>query len=1261
MSLLKKILGERIVFLDGAFGTMVQGHRLNEADFRGERFKNHPKDLRGNNDLLCITRPDIVRLIHLQYLEAGADIIETNSFNSTSISQADYGLEHMAYELNVAAAQRAKEAVLEYQKKVNRPCFVAGAIGPTNKTLSLSPKVSDPGYRDLSFDQMVDSYYEQIRGLVDGGADLLLPETTFDTLNLKACIYAIEKFKESTGIHKDVILSVTITDQSGRTLSGQTVEAFWNSVRHAKPLAVGINCALGAKEMRPFIEDLSRVADCYVSCYPNAGLPNPLSPTGYDETPEMLASTLVEFAKHGWLNIVGGCCGTTPPHIKAIVETLSPVPPRHKPQIETRTRLSGLESLNISHGKDKSFIMVGERTNVTGSPAFARLIRENKFDEALAVARQQVENGANIIDINFDEGLIDGVACMERFLKLIASEPDISRVPIMIDSSKWSVIHNGLKWIQGKGIVNSISLKEGEENFLAQAREIQKLGAAVIVMAFDENGQAANLAEKVSISQRAYHLLTTKIGFDPNDIIFDPNVLTVATGMDEHNEYAVNFIEAVKKIKSTCPYALTSGGISNVSFSFRGNNKVREAIHAVFLYHAIQSGLDMGIVNAGMLEIYEEIEPELRQKVEAVVMNHHAGATEELIALASKIKEQKSEGVAQVEEVAWRKQSLEERISHALVKGIDAFIDIDIAEALEKYKTPLKVIEEPLMGGMKVVGELFGSGKMFLPQVVKSARVMKKAVAFLDPYMEKEKNSTTTASQGVFLIATVKGDVHDIGKNIVSVVLGCNGYKVIDLGVMVPWNQILVAAREHNVDFIGMSGLITPSLEEMIYNAKEMEKEGLAIPLLLGGATTSKVHTAVKVAAHYSGAVCHVSDASLVVDVCSQLNNKEKRQAYIEKVKAEQDLIRTSFEKSRTSGIPFLSLADARAKAFQFDWSEYEPYRPETLGLKIFDNVNVADLVPFIDWSPFFWAWQMKGIYPQILKHPERGVEAQKLFDDGQKLLQMIVEKQLYKPRGVIGFWEANSASEEIHIYDHHSARESSASITRSGATGRAIGNTANGANGDRATSTTSGGELQKFTFLRQQKAKHESDTYYSLADFVAPVSSGKKDYLGMFVASIEGVEVFAREFEKQHDDYSSILAKALGDRLAEAFTEYLHLQARKHWGYGLKENLTQAELIAEKYQGIRPAPGYPACPEHRHKRQIWDLLDAEKNTGAKLTESCAIYPASSVSGFYFSHPDSKYFILGSINEEQLKEYAASRDEDLEEARKWLAPLLNDY
>jgi 5-methyltetrahydrofolate--homocysteine methyltransferase len=1224
MSLLKKLLTERIVFLDGAFGTMVQAYRLTESDFRGERFKNHKKDLRGNNDLLCITKPEIVREIHFQYLQSGADIIETNSFNSTSISQADYGLENIVYELNVAAAQRAKEAVLAYQKKVDRPCFVAGALGPTNKTLSLSPKVSDPGFRELSFDQMVDSYYEQIRGLVDGGVDLLLPETTFDTLNLKACIYAIEQFKEKTGIIKDVILSVTITDQSGRTLSGQTVEAFWSSVRHCKPLAVGINCALGAKEMRPFIEDLSRVADCYVSCYPNAGLPNPLSPTGYDETPEMLSSTLSEFARSGFLNIVGGCCGTTPPHIAAIVESLIKIPPRIKPHIDVQTRLSGLEPLNIAQGKEKTFIMVGERTNVTGSPAFAKLIRENKFDEALQVARQQVENGANIIDINFDEGMIDGVACMERFLKLIAAEPDISRVPIMIDSSKWSVIHNGLKWIQGKGIVNSISLKEGEETFLAQAREIHKLGAALIVMAFDEKGQAATLEDKVRISQRAYHLLTTKIGFDPSDIIFDANVLTIATGMDEHNDYALHFIEAVRQIKLTCPYALTSGGISNVSFSFRGNNKVREAIHAVFLYHAIQNGLDMGIVNAGMLDIYEEINPELRQRVEDVVLNRKVSSTEDLILLANKIKESKSDQQTQVQELLWRKGSLEERISHSIVKGIDNHIDTDIAEALEKYKTPLRVIEEPLMGGMKVVGGLFGSGKMFLPQVVKSARVMKKAVAYLEPYMEKEKLSQPRKNQGVFLIATVKGDVHDIGKNIVGVVLACNGYKVIDLGVMVAWEQILKAAQEHQVDFIGLSGLITPSLEEMIHNAKEMDKAKLTIPLLLGGATTSKVHTAVKISPHYSGVVCHVSDASLVVDVCNQLNNKDKRQSYIEQVKKDQDLVRTSYEKSKQNAIPFLSLREARSKAWQCEWSEYEPPCPQDTGIKVFDQTSTADLVSFIDWSPFFWAWEMKGLYPQIFKHPERGVEAQKLFNDAQNILQMIIEQNHFKPRGIIGFWEAESADESVYIYGES----------------------------DR--------ELDKFVFLRQQKAKHENDTYLCLADFVAPVNSGRQDYLGMFVASIEGVEILARKFEAKHDDYNAILVKAIGDRLAEAFTEYLHLQARRHWGYGLKESLTNEELISEKYQGIRPAPGYPSCPEHRHKRQIWKLLDVEKKIGAKLTESCAIYPPSSVSGFYFSNPGAKYFMLGAINNEQLENYAQLNEENVDEARKWLAPILNE-
>ncbi len=1249
---LSQLLHKRIVFIDGAFGTMVQGYRLKEEEFRGERFKNFNKDLKGNNDLLCITQPEIVREIHLKYLEAGADIIETNTFNSTSISQADYGLEGIVYELNVAAAQRAKEAVVEYQKKVKRPCFVAGAIGPTNKTLSLSPKVTDPGYREVSFDQMVEAYYEQIRGLVDGGVDLLLPETTFDTLNLKACIYAIEKFKENTKIYKDVILSVTITDQSGRTLSGQTVEAFWNSVRHCNPLAVGLNCALGAKEMRPFLEEITKVADCFVSCYPNAGLPNPLSPTGYDETPEMLAQTLKDFATQGLLNLVGGCCGTTPAHIQKVVEVLTPIAPRKIITLENKTRLSGLEALNIDHEKTRPFIMVGERTNVTGSPAFAKLIRDGKFDQALQIARQQVENGANVIDVNFDEGLLDGEACMIKFLNLIASEPEICKVPIMIDSSKWNVLLAGLKCIQGKCIVNSISLKEGEENFLKQAREVQKLGAAVIVMAFDEKGQAATYEEKVSISKRAYQLLTSKLNFNPNDIIFDCNVLTVATGMDEHNAYAINFIRAVKSIKEECPYARTSGGISNVSFSFRGNNKVREAIHAVFLYHSIQNGLDMGIVNAGMLEIYDEIEPDLREKVEAVIWNKSNHATEDLINLANEIKEQqlkaKENGTAGGSSTPspqdlWRSWDLEKRIEHSLVKGIEQFIDHDTAEALTKYHTPLAVIESPLMNGMKVVGQLFGEGKMFLPQVVKSARVMKKAVAFLEPYMEAEKikNSKINGGngvvaeqnhQGVFLIATVKGDVHDIGKNIVGVVLACNGYKVIDLGVMVHMDTIIKAAKEHKVDFIGLSGLITPSLEEMIYNVQVLEKEKLNIPVLVGGATTSKVHTAVKIAPHYSGVVNHIIDASLVVEACNQLKNqnKELQINYIQKLKEDQKIIRESFEKSKQNAIPLLSLNEARSKkwATTADWNAYQPPTPAFTGLKFIDHLRVKDLLDYIDWSPFFWAWEMKGLYPQILKHPERGVEAQKLFDDAQALLNKISNNDLYQPKAIYGFWPACSEHETVFV--------------------------------DVKTKPnfTADSETLKFHFLRQQKAKHENETYYSLADFIAPKELNKKDFIGTFVATIGGVEELAKSFEAQHDDYHAILAKAIGDRLAEALTEFVHKLARDDWGYGKSENFSLDDLLKEKYQGIRPAPGYPACPDHRSKRLIWKMLNVEALTGATLTESCAIQPPSSVSGFYFSHPESKYFMVGSIGEDQLQECGRVMGESEAQNKKWLAPLL---
>jgi 5-methyltetrahydrofolate--homocysteine methyltransferase len=1233
---LRNLLSQKMVFLDGGFGTMLQAYRLDEEMFRGEKFKNHPKSLKGNNDILCLTQPEIVKEVHKQYLLAGANIIETNTFNSTSISQADYGTENIVYELNYAAAQVAKKAIDEFRKEMiesgqserSKNCYVAGAIGPTNKTLSMSPKVSDPGFREVSFEQMSDSYFEQIKGLIEGGADLLLPETTFDTLNLKACIFAIKKFEEQFDKKLDVILSITITDSSGRTLSGQTVEACWNSIRHCEPLAVGLNCALGAKEMRPYLQELSRIANCFISCYPNAGLPNPLSPTGYDETPEMMAEVLFGFAQEGLLNIVGGCCGTRPDHIAEMVKQLQSVKPRSIPTIEPCMRLSGLEPLTVSLNAENPhpFLMIGERTNVTGSPKFAKLIVDGKFDEALSVARNQVENGANIIDINFDEGMLDSAVCMKRFLNLLSAEPDITRIPFMIDSSKWEVIENGLKCFQGKGIVNSISLKEGESDFLKKANLIKKYGAAVVVMAFDEKGQAATLDDKVRICKRAYDLLVDKINFDPRDIIFDPNVLAIGTGIEEHNEYGVSFIKAVERIKALCPGSLTSGGISNVSFSFRGNNTIREAIHSVFLFHAIKNGLDMGIVNAGMLAIYDELDPELRTKVEAVVLNTKETATEELIQFAQSIKDKKgSEQSKVVEEKKWRTVPFGERIIHSMIHGIDEFIVQDTTEALEFFKKPLTVIEGPLMDGMKEVGKLFGAGKMFLPQVVKSARVMKKAVAYLEPFMEEEKKKTGLATQGTFVIATVKGDVHDIGKNIVGVVLACNGYKVIDLGVMVHWEKIHESAQKNNADFIGLSGLITPSLDEMIFNAQEMEKLKLSVPLLIGGATTSKVHTAVKIVPHYSGVVCHVSDASLVVDVCNQLSNKAHRDNYIKKVKEEQKIILESHLKSFDLPSQLLNIESARAKKFKIDWNQYQPPQPEFLGFRQFDRVRVRDLIPYIDWSPFFWAWEMKGLYPAIFNHPARGKEAQKLFDDGIVLLNKISEGDLFKPRGVMGFWPANSVDDDIILYEddlRSSVRE-------------------------------------KIPMLRQQQLKEDDAPYLCLSDFIAPKITGLRDYLGTFAVTVgTGVDKLAKEFESQHDDYNSLLTKALGDRLAEAFAEYMHQQARQIWQYGKKEDLSNEDLIAEKYDGIRPAPGYPACPDHVLKRRLWTLMEAPQQIDAHLTESCAMTPASSVSGFYFSHEKSKYFFVGKVDKDQVKDYSTRLGQELKITEKWLSPNI---
>ncbi len=1214
---LEKILAEKILFLDGAMGTMIQTYKLEEADFRKGHFENHPNDLKGNNDLLSLTRPDVIYAIHTEYLEAGADIIETNTFSGTRIAQKDYDLEHAVYDINFQSAKLAKLACNDFMaKNPNRKCYVAGALGPTNRTLSLSPDVNNPAFRAVTFDEMVQNYYEQVKALIEGGADILLPETTFDTLNIKAAIFAIEKYQEEVQIKFPLMLSVTITDASGRTLSGQTTEAFWNSVRHAKPLSVGLNCALGAKEMRPYLEELSKIADCYVSCYPNAGLPNPLSPTGYDETPVMTAKFVGEFVDAGFINILGGCCGTTPDHINAIAKKCRAKAPRIKPKIKGATRLSGLEPFTIELTDNNPFYMIGERTNVTGSPLFAKLIKAGNFDEALSVARQQVVNGANIIDINFDEGLLDSISCMVHFLNLVASEPDISRVPVMIDSSKWEVIEAGLKCVQGKCIVNSISLKEGEEKFLEQARLIQRYGAATVIMAFDEQGQAASQSEKIRICKRAYDLLIEKLDFDPCDIIFDANILTVATGIEEHNSYGVNFIEAVREIKKICPGALTSGGVSNLSFSFRGNNLVREAIHSVFLYHAIKAGLDMGIVNAGMLGVYDELNPELREKCEAVVLNIHENATEELLELAEKLKSQNSNKAAVLVD-EWRNFTLEERISYSMVKGLDQYIEIDTEEARQKLGRPLNVIEGPLMSGMKIVGGLFGEGKMFLPQVVKSARVMKKAVAYLEPFMEQEKLEAKEVirSQGIFVIATVKGDVHDIGKNIVGVVLACNGYKVIDLGVMVSTQKILDAAIEHKADIIGVSGLITPSLDEMIHVAKEMERQNFKVPLLIGGATTSKAHTAIKIFPHYSSPIAHVGDASLVIEVCTNLLSPERRDDYIKKMNESFESLRLRHA-NRAQTNELITYEEAKAHSFKTNWDEIEIATPTRTG--VFNlNISLEEIVPFIDWSPFFWTWELKGSYPKILGNEKYGQEAQKLFNDAQQILNQIIKKKIFTPQVLIGIFPAYSQGDDVIV------------------------------NND----TT-------FHFLRQQKEKiGEDGIYYSLADFIAP--KGYNDYFGGFVVSTgHEVEVFAKTFQNNNDDYSSIMVKAVGDRLAEALAELAHKKVREIFGYGLDENLSNEELIKEKYRGVRPAPGYPACPDHTEKQILWDLLSANKNTTVSLTESFAMNPPSSVSGFYFNHPEARYFNVGNVGLDQIKDYAERKDASLEYIEKWLSPNL---
>jgi 5-methyltetrahydrofolate--homocysteine methyltransferase len=1227
---LERLLRERILILDGAMGTMIQSYHLDEAGYRGRRFADSPRELKGNNDLLSITQPEIIQAIHRQYLEAGADLIETNTFNSTSISMADYGMENLAYELNVAGARNARsaaEAVMATHP--GRSCFVAGALGPTNRTTSLSPDVNNPAFRAITYDQLVEAYYEQTRGLIDGGVDVLLVETVFDSLNSKAALFAIDRYFEEHQSRVPVMVSFTITDQSGRTLSGQTVEAYWTAISHAKLLSVGINCALGAKQMRPYIEELSNLAPVYLSCYPNAGLPNAFG--GFDETPGRMAEDLREFARNGWLNIVGGCCGSTPAHIRAIAQATKEFAPRVPPQPDHFTRLSGLEPLVIR--PETNFINIGERTNVTGSPKFARLILGGQFEEALAVARQQVEGGAQIIDVNMDEGMLDSEKAMVHFLNLIASEPDIARVPVMIDSSKWSVIEAGLKCIQGKPVVNSISLKEGEAKFKEQARLIRRYGAAVVVMAFDEAGQADTVERKVEICARSYRILTEEMGFPPQDIIFDPNILTVATGMEEHNNYAVNFIEATRAIKATLPHCKVSGGISNISFSFRGNNLVREAMHSAFLYHAIRAGLDMGIVNAGMLEVYEEIPRDLLDLVEDVLLNRRPDATERLIRFAETVKQK---GKVETVEDTWRQGTVEERLSHALVKGIVDFIDQDVEEARQKYGRPLSVIEGPLMAGMNVVGDLFGSGKMFLPQVVKSARVMKKAVAYLLPFMEAEKRASGgIQTQAKVLLATVKGDVHDIGKNIVGVVLGCNNYEVIDLGVMVPCEKILQTARERNVDFIGLSGLITPSLEEMVHVAREMERQGFTVPLLIGGATTSKAHTAVKIAPGYREPVVHVLDASRAVPALTGLLNPEHKPAFVEAIRIEYAKLR---EKHAAAPVKLLSIEEARRRKPQFDWSQYQPPKPEFIGPRVLASqpakgseceplfsITLEELAPFIDWSPFFHTWELRGRYPAIFEDPAAGARARELFDDAQQLLERIVREKLFHLRAAYGFFPANSVGDDIEIYS-----DDARSVVRA-----------------------------RFHTLRQQMDKPPGQPNFALADFVAPKSSGLRDYLGCFaVTSGLGVDELCREFERDHDDYNSIMTKALADRLAEAFAEYLHQRVRREWGYGKDESLSNEDLLREKYRGIRPAAGYPACPDHTEKPILWELLDVERRTGIRLTESCAMHPASSVSGLYFSHPDSKYFAVGKIGRDQVLDYHLRKRMELEQVERWLAPNL---
>jgi 5-methyltetrahydrofolate--homocysteine methyltransferase len=1225
LAALKQAASERILILDGAMGTMIQGLKLDEAGYRGTRFADWPSDVRGNNDLLNLTQPDAIRAIHLEYFLAGADIVETNTFSCTSIVMADYGMQALAYELNIEGARLAREAAQLAFEKDGRRRFVAGALGPLNKTASMSTDVNNPGHRSVTFDEIVAAYAEQINGLIDGGADLLLFETITDTLNTKAGIFAAQRIFAERGIIRPIMISGTITDLSGRTLSGQTPSAFWYSVRHANPFTIGLNCALGANAMRAHIAELSDVADTLICAYPNAGLPNEFG--GYDETPEFMARQIEGFARDGFVNIVGGCCGSTPDHIRAIAAAVGKYKPRQIPKTERLLRLSGLEPFTLT--KEIPFVNVGERTNVTGSARFRKLITAGDYNAALDVARDQVQNGAQIIDINMDEGLIDSEKVMVEFLNLLAAEPDIARVPLMIDSSKFSVIEAGLKCVQGKALVNSISMKEGEEKFLEAARLVRSYGAAVVVMAFDEKGQADTEARKVEICTRAYKLLTEVVGFPPEDIVFDPNVFAVATGIEEHANYGVDFIEATRRIRATLPHVHISGGVSNLSFSFRGNEPVREAMHAVFLYHAIQAGMDMGIVNAGQLAVYESIDPELREACEDVIRNRRTDATERLLDLAERYRGQAG-GEAKAKDLTWREKPVGDRIAHALVNGITEYIDADTEEARLAAERPLHVIEGPLMAGMGVVGDLFGSGKMFLPQVVKSARVMKQAVAHLLPFMEAEKQANGEAtgrrSAGKILMATVKGDVHDIGKNIVGVVLACNNYEIIDLGVMVPTAKILETAKAEKVDAIGLSGLITPSLDEMVHVASEMEREGFTIPLLIGGATTSRVHTAVKIHPQYSsGQTVHVHDASRAVNVVSALLSEDQRPAYIADIRAEYQKVADKHAQGEADK-QRLPLEKARANGFKTDWVALTPPKPSFLGTRVFENVDLSELARHIDWTPFFQTWELKGRYPQILEDKDQGTAARQLYDDAQKMLAEILKKNWFRPKGIIGFWPANAVGDDIKLF----------------------------------TDETRSAELATFYTLRQQLSKSGDKPNMALADFVAPVGT-KPDYVGGFVvtAGLEEVAI-AERFERANDDYSSILVKALADRFAEAFAEVLHQRVRKEfWGYAPDENLGPDDLLQETYRGIRPAPGYPAQPDHTEKTTLFHLLNAKQRIGVSLTESYAMWPGSSVSGIYLSHPEAYYFGVAKVERDQVEDYSRRKNMPIREVERWLGPVLN--